>query len=119
MTVQRDDVVLVDYPYSDRTGSKIRPCLVVQNDRNNQRLDDTIVVTISRTMLRALTEPTQLLIDITTPEGKQSGLLFNSAVQCENILTIDRQFILRKIGSLPAATMRQVEDCLKASLALP
>jgi len=53
MRVQRGDVVLVDYPYSDRTGSKVRPCLVVQNDRNNQRLDDTIVVTITRTTLRA------------------------------------------------------------------
>ena len=49
MMVQRGDVVLVDYPYSDRTGSKFRPCLVVQNDLNNQRLDDTILATISRT----------------------------------------------------------------------
>ncbi|MBI3462005.1 MAG: type II toxin-antitoxin system PemK/MazF family toxin [Planctomycetes bacterium] len=118
MTVQRGDVVLVDYPYSDRTGSKIRPCLVVQNDRNNQRLDDTIVVTISRTT-HAVTEPTQLLIETSSPAGKQSGLLFTSAIQCENVLTVDRQFILRKIGSLPAAAMRQVDDCLKASLGLP
>ncbi len=119
MRVQRGDVVLVDYPYSDRTGSKVRPCLVVQNDRNNQRLDDTIVVTITRTTLRAQREPTRLLIDLNTPAGQQSGLLFTSAVQCENVLTIDCQFILRKIGSLPAATMKQVEDCLKVSLGIP
>lgn len=119
MRVQRADVVLVDYPYSDRTGSKVRPCLVVQNDRNNQRLDDTIVVTISRTTHRAPVEPTQLLIDLNTPAGRQSGLLFTSAVQCETVLTIDRQFIIRKIGSLPPATMQQVNDCIKSSLELP
>ena len=118
MRVQRGDVVLVDYPYSDRTGSKVRPCLVVQNDRNNQRLDDTIVVTISSRTQRAQSEPTQLLIDVTTPAGQQSGLLFTSTVQCENIVTVDCQFVRRRIGSVPAATMQQVNDGLKASLGL-
>jgi len=119
MKVQRGDVVLVDYPYSDRTGSKVRPCLVVQNDRNNQRLDDTIVVTISKTTHRASVEPTQLLIDLGTPEGHQSGLLFSSAAQCENILTVDCKFIIRKIGTLPPATMQRVNACLMASFDLP
>ena len=32
MNFSRGDVVLVDYPFSDRTGSKVRPALVVQND---------------------------------------------------------------------------------------
>lgn len=47
MKVNRGEVVLVDYLFSDRTGSKVRPCLVVQNDINNRRLDDTIVAAIS------------------------------------------------------------------------
>ena len=119
MRVQRGDLVLVDYLYSDRTGSKVRPCLVVQNDQNNQRNDDTIVVTISTNTQRAQTEPTQLLIDLATAEGRQSGLLHTSAMQCENVLTIDCQFVLRKIGSLPVQFMQQVNDCLKASLGIP
>jgi len=119
MMVQRGDVVLVDYPYSDRTGSKLRPCLVVQNDQNNQRLDDTIVVTISRRIDRAQSEATQLVIDINTPAGQQSGLLSTSAVQCENVLTVDRRFVIRRIGHLPPSLMQQINDCLKASLAIP
>lgn len=109
-------MVLVDYPYSDRTGSKVRPCLVVQADRNNQRLQDTIVVMVTSRVHLASSEPTQLVIDVSTPAGQQSGLLFKSAVQCENILTIDTSFIRRRLGSLPAATLRQVGDCLKAAM---
>jgi mRNA-degrading endonuclease toxin of MazEF toxin-antitoxin module len=30
MTVRRGDIVLADLPYSDRTGSKTRPALVIQ-----------------------------------------------------------------------------------------
>lgn len=117
MKVRRGDFVLVDDPHSDRTGSKVRPCLVVQNDRNNQRLADTIVVTIS-SRAQHVTEPTQLLIDLLTPAGNQSGLLFTSAVRCEIILTVDCNFILRKIGTLPPDAMLRVEDCLKQALAI-
>lgn len=119
MKVDRGDVVLVDYPYSDRTGSKVRPCIVVQNDHNNQRLDDTIVVTITSRTQYAATEPTQFLIDVSTPAGQQSGLLFTSAVQCENILTVDGGFIVRKIGTLSADAVLELNDCLKVSLAIP
>ena len=118
MIVRRGDIILVDYPFSDRTGAKVRPCLVVQNDHNNQRLDDTIVVTITSNTTRTQQEATQHLISISTPEGQQSGLLFDSAVQCENILTVDRQFVIRKIGDLPDHVMQQIDACLKASLGI-
>ena len=37
MNVQRGDVVLVDYPYPGGGGAKVRPALVIQNDRDNRR----------------------------------------------------------------------------------
>lgn len=118
MKVRRGDVVLVDHLFSDRTGSKVRPCLVVQNDRNNQRLDDTIVAAISSNTARAAGEPTQLVVSLTTPDGHQSGLLFDSAAQCENLVTVDSQFVIRKIGTLSPTVMKQVDDCLKVALGL-
>jgi mRNA-degrading endonuclease toxin of MazEF toxin-antitoxin module len=60
---------------------KVRPALVVQSDHNNVRLTHTIVAIITKTTHRATSEATQLLIDISTPEGKQSGLLHTSAVK--------------------------------------
>jgi mRNA interferase MazF len=42
--MNRGDVVILDHPYSDGSGSKVRPALVVQNDRDNHRLTNTIVV---------------------------------------------------------------------------
>lgn len=119
MRVRRGEVVLVDYPYSDRSGSKIRPCLVVQSDHNNLRLDDTIVVAITSNTAHGTVEPTQLLIDLGTPTGRQSGLLFTSAVQCENILTVDCSYVSRRIGSLPPDVMLQVNDCLRSALDVP
>ena len=118
MNVRRGDIVLADLPYSDRTGSKKRPALVVQCDRNNQRLDDVILAMITTVTERAVSEPTQLLIETRTPEGQRSGLLHDSALKCEHLITLHRRFVGRVIGQLPPAVMDKVDHCLKESLGL-
>ncbi len=118
MNVLRGDVVLVDYPYTDRTGSKVRPCIVVQNDGDNRRLDDTIVVLMTSKTRFTPGKVTELLIEAQSPAGQQAGLIFDSAVQGHNLLTIDRSFVRRKIGMVPLTTMTEVDSCLKAALAL-
>src|SRR5438128_652550 len=118
MNVQRGDVVLVDYPYASGTGAKVRPVLVIQNDRDNQRLLNTIVVQITSVTRRAL-EPTQLLIELATTAGRQSGLRQDSVVNCVNLLTLDKDKILRRLGSLPDSELQLVNTCLKEALELP
>jgi len=118
MNVQRGDIVLVDFPYSDQTGSKVRPALVVQSDVWNQRLDDTILALITSSRHRRVGANTQLFIDITTNEGRKTGLRLDSTVQCENLITYDRALILRTLGTLSATTLLQVDDCLKAALGI-
>jgi mRNA interferase MazF len=99
MSFSRGDIVLVDYPFSDRTGSKVRPALVVQNDTLNSRITDTILVSISRSTHRA--SATQLFIDLGTPDGAKTGLRQNSMVQCENLLTHVQRLILVKSAPCP------------------
>ncbi len=118
MKVHRGDVVLVDYPYAGGSGSKVRPAVVIQNDRDNARLVNTIVAQVTSVTRRAL-EPTQLLIDINTPEGRATGLRQDSVVNCVNLLTLDKSKVLRRLGTLPAGLMQNVNDCLKAALELP
>jgi mRNA interferase MazF len=111
MNAQRSDVVLVDFPYAGGTGSKVRPALIIQNDRDNVRLTNTIVVQITGTTHRVL-EATQVLIDVNTSEGRQSGLRFDSVVNCVNLVTLDKTKVLRRLGDLPPVLMRRVNDAL-------
>ena len=118
MNVSRRDVVLVVFPYPSGTGNKVRPALVIQNDLDNGRLLNTIVVQITSVTRRAR-EMTQVLVDIATPEGTQTGLLFDSVVNCANVATVDKSLVLRKLGEMPDVLMRQVELAIDAALALP
>ena len=117
MTVQRGDVVLLQAPFASRAGAKTRPMLVVQNDQNNARMSNTILVFITTNLSRAAT-PTQVLIDVSTPDGKPSGLKQTSVVSCENILTVVQSDILRTIGHLPDVLLQKVDEALRVSLAL-
>ena len=116
------DVVIVRFPYQDGTRGKNRPALVLQCDANNRRLQNTIIAMITGNVQRARTEPTQLLADPSTPEGRSSGLHGASAVKCENLFTARQadivRTIVRTIGRLSPAMMAKVEACLKASLGL-
>ena len=116
--MKRGDVVLLDYPYADGSGSKVRPVLIVQNDRDNQRLTNTIVALITKNVSR-VHEPTQLLIDMSTPEGQHSGLNQTSAVTSGNLFTVAQTKVHRVVGSLSPTMMTRVNVCLKAALDLP
>ena len=119
MNVKRGDVVMVDWLFSDRTGSKRRPALVVQADVYNTALDDTILALITGSARRRVGAATQIEIDIATPDGKQTGLVIHSVIQCENLVTIDRKFILQIRGRMSASLMQKVNDGLKAALDVP
>ncbi len=63
MSINRGDVVIVQFPFASGTGMKVRPALVVQSNRNNGRLANVIVVAITTTTHRSH-ETTQFLIEL-------------------------------------------------------
>ena len=115
MRVNRGEVVLVDYPFTTG-GAKVRPALVVQNDRDNGRMSNTIVAQISGNTTR-VNEATQHLIELAAEPA--CGLARDSALIATNLLTMHQSDVLRVLGSLSAATMAQIDDCLRVALDLP
>ncbi len=119
MKVNRGDMILLDHPFSDARGSKVRPALVVQDDARNARLTETIVALITKNLQHVGTDRTQLLIDVATADGKASGLNLNSAVKCGKLYTVHEDAIKKRIGVLSPAVMQQIDNCLKQALGLP
>jgi mRNA interferase MazF len=113
--MRRGEVVLVDWPYSDRTGSKMRPAIVVQADYLSGILDDTVLVQV--TSQQHGIPGTEVELDPATETG--SGLLHRSSAFCPNVMTADPAVIDQTIGVLSSAAMRQIDACLKATLGLP
>jgi mRNA-degrading endonuclease toxin of MazEF toxin-antitoxin module len=113
--MRRGEVVEIDWQFTDMTGGKRRPAVVVQADYLNGLIDDTILVKI--TSSRFGIPGTEVEID---PSAEQaSGLSKICYASCKDMLTRDQTLILRTIGVLSDVVMRQIEDCMKQVLEIP
>jgi mRNA-degrading endonuclease toxin of MazEF toxin-antitoxin module len=113
--MNRGQIVEVDWPYSDLTGTKVRPALVVQADYLTGILDDIVLVKITGS--RYGIPGTEVEIDpAVEPASRLSKVCYAS---CKDILTRDQALILRSVGVVSDAVMRQIEDCLKQVLEIP
>jgi mRNA interferase MazF len=114
----RGDVVLVPFPYvTDFAKAKSRPALLVQNDIANKYSPNLILALISSRRPRK-TYPFHFHIRNGTDLAEKAGLDKYSIVKTEVIITVPQSSVIKRIGSLPAEAMKQVDGCLRVSLSL-
>lgn len=87
----------------------IRPVLIVQNRKGNHCAPTVTVCTITHS-LKKRNLPTHVCI--CEPLGVKS------VVQCEQLRTVDKSRILKKIGKLKRYEMKKVDKALKIQLEL-
>jgi len=91
---------------------KTRPALILQNNTANRASPITIVAAITTKFDQEL-YPTEVLVQ--PPEG---GLAADSVVLLNQIRSVDRRRLVRRIGRLMPETMHLVDGALMISLGL-
>ena len=110
---RRGEVYLVNFnPTIGAEIQKIRPALIIQNDIGNRYSPLTIVAAITSYRSGEL-YPHQVLVE--PPEG---GLQVNSAVLLNQIRSIDKQRLVKRLGVFRADTLARVDRALQISLGL-
>ncbi|RUS97614.1 mRNA interferase PemK [Dulcicalothrix desertica PCC 7102] len=110
---KRGEIYLVSFdPTIGAEIQKTRPALVLQNNVSNEYSPITIVAAISSKFDETL-YPTEVLIQ--PPEG---GMTVNSVVLLNQIRSIDKQRLIRKLGELTFASMERVNEAIQISLGL-
>jgi mRNA interferase MazF len=110
---RRGEVYLVTF--DPTVGSEIqrtRPALIIQNDIANRHSPITIVAAISSQFEEPL-YPTEVLI--TPPEGE---LTTPSVALLNQIRSIDRRRLVRRLGRVTAGTLEWVNRAIQLSLGL-
>jgi mRNA interferase MazF len=90
-----------------------RPVLVLQADSFNRSRLQTVVVVSLTANLRLAAAPGNV---VCRPRG--TGPRESSVVNTTQISTLDRRFLHARIGRLPTAVLRQVEDGVRLVLGL-
>jgi len=102
---KRGDVVLVAFPFTDLSTTKVRPALVVSTDSFHQSGVDAILVGITSQISKERT-PTDFLLSL--EDQQQAGLPKRSLVRLGKIVTLDRRLIRKKLGHIPDPTLIQL-----------
>ena len=110
--IKRGEIHLVSFdPTVGHEIQKTRPALIIQNDIGNQYSLLTIVAAITS---KVSSVPVEVVVDST----QSSGLEVRSAIRLDQIRTVDRQRLIRRLGSVDAATLQKVDQAIRISLAL-
>ncbi|MBV9745592.1 MAG: type II toxin-antitoxin system PemK/MazF family toxin [Acidobacteriia bacterium] len=111
---RRRRVFLVSFdPTIGHEIQKTRPAVIIQNDVSNEYSPITIVAAIS-SQFATPPRPREVIV----APGGRSGLTETSAVILNQIRSVDRARLRKRLGVLDATTMRRVNDALKISLGL-
>ncbi len=117
MNLQRGDVLKARFPHASGGRGKKRPVVVVQADVYNQRLRHAVVAQVTGNLAEK-DDPACLLIEAATPEGKASGLDQDCLICCTLLSLMNEDRLREKIGKLSGQMLAELDDCLKAALAI-
>jgi len=104
----RGDVVLVRYPFSDLSGSKVRPAVIVNAPHTSQ--DIFILPLTSKTKSLQLGE-------FLLKDWRNAGLNVETAVK-RSVYTVHQSLIVQRVGRLSALDLKDLDDCLRQWLGL-
>lgn len=85
--------------------NKTRPALVVSNDINNQMAQTVTVIPITSATEKVY--PFEVFLS-----SSKSGLTKDSKVKCNQIRTVDKKRLVKRIGSIASDKMKEIESSL-------
>jgi mRNA interferase MazF len=104
------DVVLVPFPFTDQSGLKKRPAVVVSSARYHAHRRDLVIMAITSQL-----RPQPAFGEATVAEWKKAGLIAPSAVK-PVLTTIEKRLVLRKLGQLQQADIRSLRATIEQIL---
>ena len=95
MKIEQRDILLVPFPFSDQTGKKVRPVIVVSNNKFNSNSEDIIVCSITTNISKDF-----YTIKIENNNLEENNIREECCIKIENILKLDKKLVIKKIDKL-------------------
>ena len=90
-----------------------RPVVIVQDDVFNQSLISTVIVVIITSNIQLIEAPGNVFLP-----NETTGLPKDSVANVSQVFTVDKQFLVERIGMLPESLQEEVDEGLRMVLYL-
>ncbi len=111
------DVVVLSYPFTDLSATKVRPAVIISPDSYNRTSQDAVFILITTNTSRR--SPFDFVVQNSHPEFMATGLRFDSAVRIDKIFTLNKKLVVRTIGRFGSQLIKEIEKQLRLFLELP
>ena len=108
MPLSKGDIVLIPFPFTDLSATKLRPAVVLWV--NLKGVDVTVCFISSQNVTHLA--PEEFTIEPSDPEFTSTGLKIASKVRVSRIATVERRFITRRIGKLGTNQVKQLNQTI-------
>ena len=112
--LSRGDVVITRFPFTDLSGAKPRPALVIGADSSGS---DCIVAYISK-VVPSRAGPCDFVVHPRDPEFALTGLRFPSVFRMDKIATVSRTLMTSRLGRVGPGIRREIDGRLRRALDL-
>ncbi len=107
--IKRGDVVLVEVIFSDHSGAKLRPALVLSGAAYNRDRQEVVIAAITSNTDRILTGDSEI------SDWKEAGLKLPSILTAI-IQTVKKTMLYKRLGTLSAEDFTRAEPVLRTAL---
>src|SRR4051794_10042161 len=108
----RGEGVLTRFPFTDLTGSSVRPALIVSQGPIGQ---DFVLAGISSVVRGALAS-TDLRVDAAHPGFPLTGLRVTSVIRLHKLAAVEQSVIVRRLGHVGPQLQAEVDKLLRTVL---
>ena len=104
-------IVLIPFPFTDLTSTKLRPALVLYEGEK-----DVVVAFISSRITK--TRAVDIVIDKGNSEFRKTGLKLASTIKLDKLATISKELILGEIGEVGPKLRKEINGKISGILLL-
>lgn len=101
--MKQRDLLLVPFPFSDQSGRKVRSVIIISNYSFNEDSKDILVVAFTSNLSKD-----KYSIPLTNRNVEEGNLLTPCCIRVENILKIDKELIIKKIGKIRKDVLNKI-----------
>jgi mRNA interferase MazF len=102
--MSKGDIVLVPFPFTDLSGNKVRPAVLLHASKKSQ---DCIVAFISS--VRDKTSSFNVKIN----KSSKNNLKSDSVIKVDKITTLDKKMVIGKIGKVENEYIKIINEKIK------
>ena len=103
---KQGDIVILELPFTDLVGSKLRPVLIL----NKEDLGSDLIV------LKITGTPGEFRVALEQEDLAEGRLKKRSYIDCSSIFTVDKSLVVKKVGRLKERKTKEVLELVKEIL---